>query len=218
MKILIIGPDTLTELILVEALVAQLYKRHRCEIDLLIPENLHSLVARMPKVNNAIPLPQNPNQRVLTQACFKLGLTLRQQAYYQAINLQPQLPYSFIPFVARIARRTISYTDKFRFLLHYSLSNDRRYRVKNTYGRQLDHLLSLANEPGSTLPKKMRPQLISHDAKRQAWATRARDFFHSEMNSKLYAQYILEAALQIPFSHDYVWARDINLDGSVKQA
>ncbi|MFZ5605139.1 MAG: glycosyltransferase family protein [Pseudomonadota bacterium] len=54
------------------------------------------------------------------------------------------------------------------------------------------------------------------DAKRQAWATRARDFFHTEMNSKLYAQYIVEASLQIPFSHDYVWAQDIHLDGSMK--
>ncbi|RLU01362.1 glycosyltransferase [Ketobacter sp.] len=54
------------------------------------------------------------------------------------------------------------------------------------------------------------------DAKRQAWAACARHFFHTEMNSRLYAQYILEAALQIPFSHDYVWAHDINLDGSMK--
>ena len=53
------------------------------------------------------------------------------------------------------------------------------------------------------------------DAKRQAWAARTRDFFHSEMNNKLYAQYILEAALLKPFSHSYVWAQDINLDGSV---
>jgi len=54
------------------------------------------------------------------------------------------------------------------------------------------------------------------DAKRQVWAKNARDFFHEEMNSKLNAQYILEASLQIPFSHDYAWARDINLDGSMK--
>lgn len=54
------------------------------------------------------------------------------------------------------------------------------------------------------------------DAKRQAWAGRARQFFHQEINSTLYAQYIVEAALQQPFSHDYVWAGDINLDGSRK--
>ena len=54
------------------------------------------------------------------------------------------------------------------------------------------------------------------DAKRRHWAGKARTFFHDEMNSKLYAQYIVEASLQIPFSHDYVWARDIHLDGSMK--
>lgn len=54
------------------------------------------------------------------------------------------------------------------------------------------------------------------DAKRQAWAAKAREFFHSEMNNTLNSQYILESALLIPFSHDYVWARDINLDGSRK--
>ena len=54
------------------------------------------------------------------------------------------------------------------------------------------------------------------DDKRRAWAANARRFFHTEMNNAFYAQYILEASLQIPFSHDYVWARDIHLDGSIK--
>jgi len=54
------------------------------------------------------------------------------------------------------------------------------------------------------------------DAKRQHWASRARQFYHQEMNSRLYAQYIVEASMGIPFSHDYVWARDIHLDGSMK--
>ncbi|WP_444911645.1 glycosyltransferase family protein [Microbulbifer sp. PAAF003] len=54
------------------------------------------------------------------------------------------------------------------------------------------------------------------DAKRRAWAARARDFFHNEMNSKLYAQYIVEATSLQPFSHDYAWAQDINLDGTLR--
>lgn len=54
------------------------------------------------------------------------------------------------------------------------------------------------------------------DTKRRLWASRARAFFHAEINSRLYAQYIVEASLMQPFSHDYVWARDINLDGSLK--
>lgn len=47
----------------------------------------------------------------------------------------------------------------------------------------------------------------SDDARRQHWAARARAFFHREMNNQLNAQYIVEAALQLKFSHDYVWLR-----------
>lgn len=54
------------------------------------------------------------------------------------------------------------------------------------------------------------------DVKRQSWAACAREFFHKEMNNKLYAQYILESSLLQPYSHDYAWAQDINLDGSLK--
>ena len=36
------------------------------------------------------------------------------------------------------------------------------------------------------------------------------------MNSTLYARYIVEATMAQPFSHDYVWARDVRPDGSLK--
>ena len=55
-----------------------------------------------------------------------------------------------------------------------------------------------------------------NDDKRQAWAGTTRRFFHEELNNTLYAQYIVEAAMQMSFSHDYVWARDIELDGTMK--
>lgn len=45
------------------------------------------------------------------------------------------------------------------------------------------------------------------DAMRRDWAARGRAFFHAEMNSRLYARYIVEASLQLPYSHDYVWSR-----------
>lgn len=45
------------------------------------------------------------------------------------------------------------------------------------------------------------------DAKRKHWAANGYQFFHREINNTLYAQYIVEATLQLPFSHDYVWAR-----------
>lgn len=47
------------------------------------------------------------------------------------------------------------------------------------------------------------------DAMRRDWAARTRAFFHREINATLYAQYIVEASCQLPYSHDYVWARDL---------
>ncbi len=44
------------------------------------------------------------------------------------------------------------------------------------------------------------------DAKRRHWAANGRAFFHREMNNKLFAQYIVEASMQVPYSHNYVWA------------
>ena len=49
---------------------------------------------------------------------------------------------------------------------------------------------------------------FNDDNKRQHWAARARSFFHSEINSTLYAQYIVEAATQSSYSHRYVWLED----------
>ena len=43
------------------------------------------------------------------------------------------------------------------------------------------------------------------DDRRREWAGRARNFFHREMNSRLYARFIVESALGLPLSHDYVW-------------
>ena len=65
------------------------------------------------------------------------------------------------------------------------------------------------------LLRKIR-EFHNNDAMRQVWAARARDFFHTEMNNTLNSQYILEASLQQSFSHNYVWAQDVNLDGSLK--
>lgn len=57
-----------------------------------------------------------------------------------------------------------------------------------------------------------------NDDKRRLWAHNAREFFQHEMNSTLFSQYIVEATTETPFTHDYVWAQDINLDGTLKQS
>lgn len=51
-------------------------------------------------------------------------------------------------------------------------------------------------------------EFSNDDAKRRYWASKARDFFRREINSTLYAQYIVETASQQKYTHDYVWLRD----------
>ncbi len=51
-------------------------------------------------------------------------------------------------------------------------------------------------------------EFSNDDAKRRYWASKAREFFHREINSILYAQYIVETAAQQKYTHDYVWLRD----------
>ncbi len=46
------------------------------------------------------------------------------------------------------------------------------------------------------------------DAMRQQWAANARQFFHEYINSTLYAQYIVETAMEMPYSTPYVWMKD----------
>ena len=50
-------------------------------------------------------------------------------------------------------------------------------------------------------------EFSTDDAKRRYWAARTREFFHREINSTLYAQYIVETAVDESFSHDYVWVK-----------
>ncbi len=45
----------------------------------------------------------------------------------------------------------------------------------------------------------------SDDAQRRHWASRAREYFHKEINSTLYAQYIVESSMGLSYSHSYVW-------------
>ena len=77
-----------------------------------------------------------------------------------------------------------------------------------------DHFVQAFSDRDGLLTKLR--EFHNADAKRRVRAALTHDFFHAEMNNTLYAQYVLEASLQVTFSHDYVCARDIHQDGSIK--
>ena len=43
------------------------------------------------------------------------------------------------------------------------------------------------------------------DARRRLWAANTRRFFHEAISATLYARYIVEASMELPFSHPYAW-------------
>ena len=43
------------------------------------------------------------------------------------------------------------------------------------------------------------------DARRRLWAANTRRFLHEAMSATLYARYIVEASMELPFSHPYAW-------------
>ena len=60
-----------------------------------------------------------------------------------------------------------------------------------------------------TDPNDLRDKIMyftEHDDQRREQAARTRDFYHREMNNRLYAQNIVETATGRAFSHPYVWA------------
>ncbi len=69
--------------------------------------------------------------------------------------------------------------------------------------------------PAETLVyHRSREELLRHvvdfhndDARRRHWAANTRRFMHEALNATLFAQYIVEAALQQPFSHPYAWCQ-----------
>jgi hypothetical protein len=68
------------------------------------------------------------------------------------------------------------------------------------YYRDLDSLVERARE------------FHHDDAMRRAWAKKTREFFHGEMNTKLNSQYIVEATMELSYSHPYAWTTEPDRD------
>ncbi len=115
----------------------------------------------------------------LALACSKMGLNLnRQEGYhwYSSARIAQMAGNGLLVFTDERAEFNTLFPEQ--SLVYFSSTDD--------------------------LVNKIR-EFHNDDAKRQQWATNAYKFFHAQMNNKLYAQYIVEASMQQPFSHDYVW-------------
>ncbi|WP_213875574.1 lipopolysaccharide heptosyltransferase II [Pseudomonas sp. dw_358] len=161
MRILIIGPSWVGDMVMAQTLFQSLEQQHPgCQIDVLAPEWSRPLLERMPEVRAALSFPLGHGALALATR-RRIGKALKGQ-YDQAILLPNSLKSALVPFFAGIPKRT-GWRGEFR----YGLLNDVRTLDKARYPLMIERFMALAHEPGALLQQPYpRPRLQIEAASR----------------------------------------------------
>ncbi|NQD92585.1 lipopolysaccharide heptosyltransferase II [Pseudomonas sp. CrR25] len=166
MKILIVGPSWVGDMVMAQTLFQCLRQRHPdCQIDVLAPEWSRPILERMPEVRRALSFPLGHGVLQLATR-RKIGKSLAGQ-YDQAILLPNSLKSALVPFFAGTPLRT-----GWKGEMRYGLLNDVRTLDKDRYPLMIERFMALAYEPGAALPQPYpRPSLHIDEASRDAALT-----------------------------------------------
>ncbi|WP_459206982.1 lipopolysaccharide heptosyltransferase II [Pseudomonas sp. MLB6B] len=163
MRILIIGPSWVGDMVMAQTLFQVLKQRHPdCVIDVLAPDWSRPLLERMPEVRQALSFPLGHGALELGTR-RRIGKSLKGQ-YDQAILLPNSLKSALVPFFAGIATRT-----GWRGEMRWGLLNDVRTLDKARYPLMIERFMALAYTPGAELPQPYpKPALRIETASRDA--------------------------------------------------
>jgi len=153
-RILIVGPAWVGDLVMMQALVARLLGEHRgAEIDLLVPAWATALAMRMPGVSGVHGIVASHGRLGLAER-WRLSRRLRQRRYDWAIVTPRSFKSALVPWLAGIPRRT-GYATELRGLL----LNDRHPLDRQRLDQTVKRLLALGLPRGAPLPVDPRPRL-----------------------------------------------------------
>ncbi|ERB63393.1 lipopolysaccharide heptosyltransferase II [Vibrio coralliilyticus OCN008] len=125
MKILIIGPSWVGDMVMSQSLYTTLKAKHPdCELDVLAPAWCKPILERMPEVHQAIEMPIGHGDFNLFGR-RAIGHELRKNNYSHAYVLPNSAKSALIPCFARIPRRT-GWKGEFRYGLLTDLRPDKR--------------------------------------------------------------------------------------------
>ncbi len=159
-KILIIGPGWIGDMVMAQSLFKQLKQNHpSAEIDVLAPKFMHALLAHMPEVHQALPMPLTHGELGLLTR-YRIGKRLRKNAYQQAIILPNSFKSALIPFFARVPKRT-GWRGEWR----YGLLNDLRPLDKKRYPLMIERFMALGLPKNAELIKPYPHPKLTVDAK-----------------------------------------------------
>lgn len=151
-----IGPAWVGDMVLAQSLFKTLkINNPHCHIDVAAPAWTLPLLTRMPEVSAGIALPFQHRELAL-MARIKLGKSLKNKGYTQAIILTNSFKSALIPFAAGIKQRT-SYLGEMR----YGLINDIRPLNKIQLKKTVERFVNLGLKIGQVLPTPIpQPKLI----------------------------------------------------------
>ncbi|WP_036801222.1 lipopolysaccharide heptosyltransferase II [Photobacterium marinum] len=138
MKILIIAPSWVGDMVMSQALYITLKQQHpNALIDVMAPAWCKPILERMPQVNKAIEMPIGHGQFNL-KGRYQLGKSLREENYSHAIIMPNSAKSALIPLFAKIPHRT-----GWKGETRYGLLNDIRTNKKQ-FGLVVERYCSLA--------------------------------------------------------------------------
>jgi heptosyltransferase-2 len=150
MRILIVGPSWVGDMVMAQALFKLLHARHPgLALDVLAPRWTFALLERMPEVRRAIASPFEHGDLKLGER-RRLGRSLAPEGYDQAIVLPKTFKSALAPFFARIPLRT-GYIGELR---HWIL-NDARKLDRARLPRMVQQYAALALPRGEALPRPL---------------------------------------------------------------
>ena len=139
MKILIIGPSWVGDMVMSQSLYSTLKKQYpQAIIDVLAPAWCKPILGKMVEVNRAIEMPLGHGSLDI-KTRFQLGITLRSEQYTDAYILPNSAKSALIPFFAKIPKR-IGWKGEVR----YGLLNDLRPN-KKVFQYMVERYVSLAH-------------------------------------------------------------------------
>lgn len=149
-SILVIGPSWVGDMILAQSLFKQLKQRQPgIAIDVAAPAWTLPLLERMPEVRRGIALPFKHGTLDLMQR-RRIGRTLRQNNYSQAILLTNSFKSAIMPFFADIPVRT-----GFLGEMRYGLLNDVRPLDKQLLPKTVQRFVTLGQAREDKLPDQL---------------------------------------------------------------
>lgn len=139
MKILVIGPSWVGDMMMSQSLYRTLKAKYpTADIDVMAPAWCRPLLARMPQVRHAIPMPLGHGVFELDKR-RRLGLALRETGYDQAYILPNSFKSALIPYFSGIKQRT-----GWRGEMRYFLLNDMRILDKEAFPLMVQRYVALA--------------------------------------------------------------------------